>query len=72
MVELSVSRISCRHYVLCEVASKTKHFIILVLVSEFIVVAILSEWWSGSTTVGTSLCTLAYSILSAIRHQPHL
>ena len=28
---------------------------ILVLVSEFIVVAIFSEWWSGPTTVGTSL-----------------
>ena len=28
---------------------------ILVLISEFVVVAILSEWWSLPTTVGTSL-----------------
>ena len=44
----TVSRIPCRHFVLCKVASKTKHFIhadILVLVSEFVVVVILSEWW---------------------------
>ena len=49
----TVSRIPCRHFVLCKVASKTKHFIladILVLVSEFLVVVILSEWWSGPTT----------------------
>ena len=35
---LKVSRIPCRHFVLCKVASKTKHVIhadILVLVSEF-------------------------------------
>ena len=38
--------------VLCKVASKTK---ILVLVSEFVVVAILSEWWLVPTSVGTSL-----------------
>ena len=37
------------HYVICEVASKLNSFIILVLVSEFVVVAILSEWWSGTT-----------------------
>ena len=37
---------------------KTKHFIgidILVLISQFVVVAILSEWWLVPTTVGTSL-----------------
>ena len=35
------------HFVLCKVASKAKYFDILVyvLVSEFIVVVILSEWW---------------------------
>ena len=46
-------RIPCRHFILCKVASKTKHFIladILVLVSEFLVVVISSEWWSGPTT----------------------
>ena len=43
-----VSRIPCRHFILCKVASKTKHFIladILVLVSEFLVVVVLSKWW---------------------------
>ena len=34
------------------------HADILVLVSEFVVVVILSEWWSVPTTVGTSLCYL--------------
>ena len=47
-----------------QLAIKTKHFIgvdILVRISEFVVVAILSdwwlfylEWWSVPTTVGTS------------------
>ena len=38
----------CRHFVLCKVASKTKHSDSLVLVSEFLVVVILSvsELWS--------------------------
>ena len=49
-----VSKIACRHFVLCKVASKTKHFQshagILVLVSEFLVVVILSEWWLVPTT----------------------
>ena len=49
-----VSEIACRHFVLCKVASKTKHFQshadILVLVSEFLVVVILSEWWLVPTT----------------------
>ena len=31
------------------------HADILVLVSEFVVVVILSEWWSVLTTAGTSL-----------------
>ena len=69
-----MSRIPCRHF---KVASKTKHFIyadILVLVSEFVVVVILSEWWlfyhSGGrgrplpTAVGTSLmivCIYTYT-----------
>ena len=35
--------------------AKLNIFIILVLVSEFMVVILLSEWWSGPTTVGTSL-----------------
>ena len=60
--------VSSRHFILCKVASKTQNFIladILVLVSEFLVVVILSEWWlfyqSGGqgrplpTAVGTSL-----------------
>ena len=34
---------------------KLSAFIILVLVSEFVVVAILSEWWSGTTTVDKSV-----------------
>ena len=48
-----VTRIPYRHFILCKVASKTKHFIhadILVLVSELVVVVILSEWWSMLTT----------------------
>ena len=45
-----MSRIPCRHYVLCEVAS-----IFIILVSEFVVVVLLSEWWLGPTTAGTSL-----------------
>ena len=59
-----VSRIPWRHFVLCKVASKTKHADILAL-GKFVVVVILSEWWlfylSGGrcrplpTTVGTSL-----------------
>ena len=66
-----MSRIPCRHFILCKVASNTKHFIladILVLVSEFLVVVILSEWWlfyqSGGrgrplpTAVGTSLVVI--------------
>ena len=55
----TVSRIPCRHFVLCKVASKTIsifiHADILVMVSEFVVVVILPEWWSLLTTVGTSL-----------------
>ena len=56
----TVSRIPCRHFVLCKVASKTRlsifiHADILVLVSGFLVVVILSEWWLVPTTVGTSL-----------------
>ena len=35
--------------------AKLNIFIILVLVSEFVVVAILSEWWSVLTTVCTCL-----------------
>ena len=38
-----VSRIPCRHFVLCKVASKIKHFIhadIIVLVSEFLLVVV--------------------------------
>ena len=31
------------------------HVDLLVLVSEFVVVVILSEWWLVPTTVGTSL-----------------
>ena len=63
----TVSRIPCRHFVLCKVAAKLSvciHTDILV-VSELVVVVILSEWWliylSGGrcrplpTTVGTSL-----------------
>ena len=40
----TVSRIPCRHFILCKVASKTKHFVhadILVLVSEFVVVVVI-------------------------------
>ena len=48
----TVSRIPCSHFVLCKVASKTKiHVDISVVVSEFVVVVILStEWWSVPTT----------------------
>ena len=49
-----VSMVPCRHLVLCKVASKTTSIFIradiLVLVSEFLVVVILSEWWSVLTT----------------------
>ena len=38
------------------------HADVLVLVSEFIVVAILSEWWLVLTTVGTSLTAGVCSI----------
>ena len=42
-----VSKIPCRYFVLCKVACKIKHSDSLVLVSEFLVVIILSvsEWW---------------------------
>ena len=54
----TVSRIPCRHFVLCKMASKLS-IDIIVLVSDFVVlvrvVIILSEWWSVLTTVGTSL-----------------
>ena len=51
-----VSRIPCRHFVLRTVASKTKHSDILVLVSEFLVVVILSvsEWWLFCLSGGRS------------------
>ena len=61
------SWIPCRHFVSCEVASKTKHFHSLTsryfITSQWVcghfiwVVVILSdhEWWSVLTTVGTSL-----------------
>ena len=41
VILISMLKITCRCFVLCKVASKTKHFIhadILVLVSEFVVV----------------------------------
>ena len=50
-----VSRIPCKHFVLCKVAKHFIHADILVLVSELVVVVVLSEWWSVPTTVGTSL-----------------
>ena len=37
------------------------HADILVLVSEFVVVVILSEWWLVPTTVGTSLPSIQVS-----------
>ena len=65
-----VSRIPWRHFVLCKVASKTKHVDILAL-GKFVVVVILSEWWlfhlSGGrcrplpTTVGTSLIIMIFN-----------
>ena len=36
------------------------HAGILVLVTEFVVVVFLSEWWSVLTTVGTSLINVSY------------
>lgn len=45
---------------MCKVASRLNIFIhanILVLVCEFVVVVILSEWWSVPTIVGTSCCS---------------
>ena len=45
----TVSRIPCRHFVLCKEASKTKiHVDISVLVS--VVVILSTEWWSVPTT----------------------
>ena len=51
--------IPCRpNFYINKASSKAKHFIhsdILVPVSEFVVVVILSEWWLVPTTAGTSL-----------------
>ena len=41
----TVSRIPCRHFVLCRVASIFLYADILVLISEFVMVVILSKWW---------------------------
>ena len=68
-----MSRIPYRHFILCKVASKTIsifiHADILVLVSELLVVVILSEWWSGPTTAdrcwhipGCMRITIVYSV----------
>ena len=48
-------------------ASVFIHGDILVLVSEFVVVVILSEWWSVPTTVGTSLGIVegAYNVIQS-------
>ena len=46
---LKLSRIPCRHFILCKMANIFIHADILVLVSEFVVVN-LSEWWLVSTT----------------------
>ena len=52
-------RIACRHFIVCiKWLARLSIFIhadILLLVSEFIVVVILSEWLSVLTTVGTFL-----------------
>ena len=49
----TVSRIPCRHFVFCvKWLGIFIHADILVLVSEFVVVVILSEWWSVPTTAG--------------------
>ena len=53
----------CLDFVLCKVAKHFIHAYILVLISEFVVVVILSEWWSVATTVGTSLLTCIISLL---------
>ena len=42
-------------YVLCKAAGNYYQVDIVILFSEFVAVAILSEWWSVPTTVGTSL-----------------
>ena len=56
-----VSNIPCRHFVLCKVASKTKHSDILVLVSEILVVVILSvsEWWLFCLSGGRSIPSMS-------------
>ena len=56
----TIPTIPCRHYVLCKAASKTKHSDILLPVSKFVVVVILSEWWLVLTTVSTSLDIVLY------------
>ena len=50
------AQIPCKHFVLCKVARKSKHSDILVLVSEVLVVIILSvsEWWLFCLSSGRS------------------
>ena len=55
---MRAQRIPCRHLILRKVARILIHADILVLVSEFVVVVILSEWWSILITVGTSTMQL--------------
>ena len=65
MYAQTVSRFPCRHSISCKVAGRLSIFIhadVLLLVSEFVVVVILSEWWSVLTTVGTSLTAGVCSI----------
>ena len=72
-----MSGILCRHLTLCKVASIFIHADILVLISEFLVVVILSEWgfewWSMPITdnhcghipdKGTFVCDATYVFLS--------
>ena len=61
MVELWIP---CRHYV--KWLAILTIFIILVLVSECVVVAILSEWWLGPTTANHCGHTPAYINISII------
>ena len=60
-----VTRIPCRHFILCENCLARLHIFnhadILILVNEFVVVVILSEWWSVPTTVGSGVAKVGHT-----------
>ena len=57
-----IPRIPCRHNFLYKAPSIFIHSDILVPVGEFVVVAVLSEWWLVPTTVGTSLRIMIFPV----------